>query len=694
MTSGICASTTRQIHIEERLARAHAAWRSGQADEAEIACREVVAIWPGQADAFYLMGLLAYASGNLDRAIAQMRQACHDGRAPPHYLSDFAELCRQSGRLPEGEQAARRAVALAPNFAGAWNNLGIILQEMLKLEESKLCLERVLALEPNSAEALNNLGNTCKRLGLIREAEVRLTSAIKLKPDYAEAYSNLANLLIDQGEYDRAEAMGRKALAINPRFADAYVNLAGVETARRRYREALGWLDALLAFAPVHGRALAARALTLKELDRLDEATQAAESAILATPESPEAHDAQGQVFQAMGQFRRALECFDRAIKLPGPAQRDAISNRALLLAEFGKLAEARTAFEDAARIFPHSAPVLFNLAELRTIAPGDPLIARIEAALAHEGLSVFDRTMLHFGLGKALLDAGDAARAFRHYDEGNRLKRATFAYDADATDRWMSEIAAIFSPDLLEANANLGARSDRPVFVVGMPRSGTTLIEQILASHARVRGAGERMKLQRLANEVHFPTAFRTLPGERLRAIGDAYLGYVAPMAEGRKHVVDKMPANFALAGVIRLILPDARIIHCRRDPADTCLSCYTKLFAGQQAFAYDQTELGRFHRAYQRLTAHWRAILPPSHFLEVDYEALVDDFELQVRRMLDFLELPWDPRVLRFYETERPVRTASSSQVRQPLFRSSAGRSRRYEAQLRPLLAELGGW
>ena len=181
-----------------------------------MACRQVLAVWPGQADAMHLLGLMAYAYGNLDLAIAHLRHACQSPRAPAVYFSDFAEMCRQRGLLAEGEEAGRRAVALAPNFAAAWNNLGIILQEMLKLDESRLCLERALTLEPDNAETLNNLANTFKRLGLASEAEKRWTAALALKPDYAEAYSNLSNLLNDQGEYDRAEAAARKALGAEP----------------------------------------------------------------------------------------------------------------------------------------------------------------------------------------------------------------------------------------------------------------------------------------------------------------------------------------------------------------------------------------------------------------------------------------------------------------------------------------------
>jgi tetratricopeptide (TPR) repeat protein len=691
MAYPVCAIYVDQTGVAECLVRAHAAFRSGRTVEAEAACREALAIRPGQPDACYLLGLIAVGAADLDLALAWLRQACEDERAPAPWLSDFAEICRQASRLSEGERAARRAIALAPGLAAAWNNLGVILQETLALDESRLCLERVLAIEPRNAAGLNNLANTCKRLGRSREAQEHLHAALSIRPDYAEAYSNLATVLGDEGDYEKAGAMGRKALELNPRLADAYLNLAGVATARHRHAEALGWLDALLAFAPAHAGGHAARALALTALDRLDEAIESAERAVLAAPGSPETHNARGRVFQAKGEFRLALNAYDRAVASPGPGRREAIMHRSALLVEFGQADEARAALAGATEIFPNSASILFNLAELTTLASGDPLIGRMEAALAEEGRSARDRTMLHFGLGKALLDI-DPAEAFRHYDEGNRLKRASFSYDADTTDRWMAEIAKVFSRDLLTARADRGARCERPVFVVGMPRSGTTLVEQILASHSDVVGAGERMTLQALADAAGFPDAFPNLADAQLRAIGEAYLDALAPVAQGRKRVVDKMPANFALAGMIRLILPDARIIHCRRDPADVCLSCYTKLFSEPQPFAYSLTELGRFYRAGERLAAHWGATLPASHFLEVDYEALVNDFEREARRLLEFLGLPWEAQVLSFHETPRQVRTASSLQVRQPLYRSSAGRWRKHAAYLQPLLAELG--
>jgi len=682
------------IDIGKTLARAYAHWQAGQADQAEILCQQVLSVWPGQSNAMHLMGLMAHAYGKLDLAIAHLRQACQAPRAPAVYFSDLAEMCRQRGLLAEGEQAARRAVALDPNLPGAWNNLGIILQESLKLQESRICLQRVLALQPDNPEAHNNLGNTCKRLGLPGQAEQHWTRALALRPNYAEAYSNLANLLIDQGEYARAEDYARRAIEISPQFTDAYINLAGVETARQRYGDALRWLNALLSFAPMHAGGLAAQALTLKQLDQLDAALNAAQMAVAAAPDNPEAHNALGQVLQAHGRLEPALAAFDRASILPGTVRETSLLNRAMLLTEFGRTEAARAAFDEVTAAFPDSVQGWAGQIDLRRIVPDDPALARLQAALGQsDARSRADQTTLHFALGKAFMDLGDSPRAFEHFNAGNRLKRDTFAYDPGATSAWCAAIARTFTRDLMAAKFGQGDPSDLPVFVLGMPRSGTTLIEQILASHPAVHGAGELRQVQALVDELGaFPDSVRGLTAQQLARLGGAYVARVRPLAAGRRHVVDKMPSNFFYAGLIRLILPRARIIHCRRDPVDTCLSCYTKLFGGEQAFSYDMAELGRFHRDYQALMAHWRQVLPASHFLEVDYEAIVVDLEAETRRMLAFLGLPWNETCLRFHEAERPVRTASVNQVRQPLYRTSAGRWRAHAVQLGPLLTALG--
>jgi len=686
------AAPTPPLDIHQALKLAHAHWSAGQPDQSEQLCQRVLAVWPGQADALHLLGLMAHTHGNLDLAIANLRQACKAPRAPATYYSNLAEMCRQKGLLAEGEEAGQRAVALDPHLATAWNNLGILQQEAGKFEDSRVALERVVALQSESPEAHNNLGNTYKRLNDLKRARTHYERAIALRPDYAEGYSNLASLLNDNGECDAAAAAARHAIEINPQLADAYLNLAGIEITRLRPTEALRWLNALAAFAPLHPGALSARARTLKQLDLLDEALETARRAVSLAPHSAESHNVLAQVCQSLGFEEEALAEFEKAITLPGVAAEEAMLSRAAVFMEAGRPDEAQAEFDRAAQAFPLSVKAVFGRVELKRYEASDPDIARLENYLRVETANpLVDRTTAHFALGKAYLDTGDSARAFEHLGIGNRMKRATFQYDAAATAAWMARIAETFSGSLLERLRGGGDPSSMPLFVIGMPRSGTTLVEQILASHPLVDGAGELPAMRLVVDSVGlYPDAIPLLAREQLAALGRQYLERTAPLAT-RSYLVDKMPANFLYAGLIHLMLPNARIIHCRRDAADTCLSCYTKLFAAEQLFSYDLAELGSFHRAYEELTAHWRALLPPDRFIDVDYEAVVDDLPGQARRLTDWLGLPWDENCLRFHETKRVIRTASLSQVRQPIYTSSKGRWRRYAPFLGPLLAAL---
>lgn len=690
-----------QLSIPEALSRAHAHWNAGQADRAELLCQRVLAAWPGQADALHLLGLIAHAYGSLDVAIGYLREACKAPRAPAVFSANLAEMCRQKGLLGEAEQAARRAVAMDSALVAGWNNLGIVLQEAGRFDESLTCLEHVIALQPEWAEAHNNLGNTLRRLGRFDLAEPHYRRAIELKSEYPEAHSNLAFLLSSQGKYDEAAQEAQLALDLNPRFVEAYLNLAEVESARHRYDAALRVLDMLRAFAPRHPVALVAYARLLHKLERDTEALEFARQAVAGAPQSAEAHHMLATVLQARGETEEALAAFERAAQLPGTVAEEALLGRAMVLAEAGRKDEALAAFDQALEAFPASAAIRAARADARTFQAGDPDFAVLEAFVAQgERCALQDRIAVQFALGKAYLDIEDSARAFAHFDAGNRVKRASFVYDAEAGERWLKHIADIFTPALFEQLQGMGAASELPVFIVGMPRSGTTLIEQIIAAHPDVNGAGELSALRHVADAGGtFPERFfalaegpREVAAHVLQQLGQEYLARTIPLAGGRARLVDKMPGNFVRAGLIPLILPGARIVHMRRDAVDTCLSCYTKLFAGDQPFAYDQEELGRFYRAYDRLMAHWRTVLPPERFIEVDYESVVDDVEHEARRLIEFLGLPWSDACLHFHRDRRVVRTASVNQVRQPIYGTSKGRWRAQAAYLGPLLAALG--
>lgn len=682
-----------QLTMSEAVTLAHTHWNSGQAQQAEQLCLRILAKWPQQPDALHLLGLIAHAYGRPDLAVAYVRQACQAPGATAGYFSNLAEMCRQQGLLAEAEQAGRQAVALNAESVDAWNNLGIILQEVGKLDASLDCLERVVALRPDAALAHNNLANTYRRMDRQDQAERHYKHALLFDPDYAEAHSNLSFLLSSQGHFDSAVAAGRRAIELNPRLTDAYLNIAEAETQRLNQGEALHWLNALHTFAPRNVQGLTARATVLRKLERLDESLECARQALALAPNDASVHNTMGNTLQALGTHDEALEHFNQAIVLPGAVAEEAMIARSVLLLESGRKKEAAVAFDEVLTAFPGSIRALAARSDSKTFKAGDPDIAAMEAGLARaQGLLLSDQLTTHFALGKAYLDTKDSARAFHHLDSGNRLKRATFAYDPRATQQWMQHIAEVFSKELQAAQQGMGAASSLPVFIIGMPRSGTTLVEQILASHPQVQGAGELSAL-RLAVDSRGAFPQSLVNGSMdLAKVGQDYLERITPLTKGRDRLVDKMPANFLYAGLIPLILPGARIIHCRRDPVDTCLSCYSKLFSGEQLFTYDQAELGQFHRDYQRLMAHWRELLPVERFIEVDYESVVDDLEGQAKRLIHFIDLPWDDACLDFHKTQRVVRTASVNQVRQPIYKTSKGRWRAHAEQLGPLLAALG--
>jgi hypothetical protein len=313
------------------------------------------------------------------------------------------------------------------------------------------------------------------------------------------------------------------------------------------------------------------------------------------------------------------------------------------------------------------------------------------------------DRINLHFALGKAHADLEEHERSFAHLLQANALQRKKLKYDEAFTLGEIEHIGSVFDDELMRAKKRWGNPSYTPVFIIGMPRSGTSLIEQILASHPKVFGAGEVdafgdavAELCRTDGGQLFPALVRSLDRDRLRRLGANYLAAVrdiVPAGLAPARVTDKMPGNFAFAGLIHLALPNARIIHARRDPIDTCLSCFSIGFTGGSIhYSYDLGELGRYYRAYAALMAHWRKILPAGVMLDVQYEDVVDDLEGQARRIVAHCGLPWDERCLAFHATDRAVRTASAAQVRRPIYRSSVGRWRPRPELLQPLLDGLG--
>jgi tetratricopeptide (TPR) repeat protein len=620
-----------------------------------------------------------------------------DGRHfEAHYRLGLIRL--QQSRFDDAVALFRRAVKIERQSAEAQHHLAVALNALNRHEEAVERYQKALAINPAFAEAHNNLGYTLQSLGRIKQAVAHYEKALAIAPNYTEARHNLGMGLAALGRHDEAIAQFQAAIALRPNYLEAQRNLANALGTLERYQEAADHYEKVLAMRGDDAEARTAFANTLHLLDRAEEAIAQYEKVLAAKPAHIEARTSLGNTLHRLGRSNEALGHFQQALAVDPADARIHASFGAAQVA-LGRMKDAREAFETAIALAPSKAGYYWNLASAHRFAADDRHLAAMLGLVSKpHSLDIGEQIDLHFALGKAFADIGEQRRSFEHLIKGNALKRQQISYDeANALDR-LERIRAVFAAELLREKQGLGDPSNAPIFIVGMPRSGTTLIEQILASHPKVFGAGELRDMGNLAarigdkDAVGFPEATAGTSGEELHRIGASYVQAVRRMAGDAERITDKMPGNFSLAGLIHLALPNARIIHACRDPRDTAFSCFSLLFSGALEFTYDLAELGRYYRAYLALMAHWRAVLPPRVMLDVQYEEVVADLEGQARRIIAHCGLEWDDACLSFHKTERSVLTASAAQVRQPIYQSSIGRWRQHADKLRPLLQELG--
>jgi tetratricopeptide (TPR) repeat protein len=469
-------------------------------------------------------------------------------------------------------------------------------------------------------------------------AEPLLRQHLKRDPFDARAIRMLAELAGRLGRYKDSETLLRRALELAPAFTAARANLAIVLYRLNRPVDALEELDRLLAEEPEHPGHANLKAAALGRLGGFEAAITLYEGVLDRAPDQP-------KVWMSYGHMLKTV----------------------------GRQADGVAAYRSALRLRPDLGEAWWSLANLKTIRFDDADITAMQGALARADLSDEDRFHLDFALGKAWEDRRDADRAFDHYAAGNALRRTKIVYDADETERFVDDVVALATPDFFADRAGWGCASTDPIFVLGMPRAGSTLVEQILASHSQVEGTTELPDLPAVARQVlAYPRGLADLTSEQARAMGEEYLRRAAVQRRtDRAFFVDKLPNNWAHVALIRLILPNATVIDARREPRACCFSNFKQHFARGQAFSYALADMGRYYRDYTRLMAHLDAV-QPGRVHRVIHEALVDNVEDEVRRLLAACNLAFEPACLTPHETERAVRTASSEQVRQPISRT----------------------
>ncbi len=697
------------------LDQALALHRRGDTHAARSLYEQILGADPTHFDALHLLGVLEFQSNQSDLAIGLLKQALKvkPSASAPHV--NLALAYRSQGEFSLARRSLERALVLDPGNVEALNNLGNLLRDLDQSEAALQHYDRALELKPDYASALNNRGNVLRDLGRAADALASFEAALALDANYAEAYFNRGNVWQDLRRHDDALRDFQQALRIKPELVSAWVNLGNVLQQQGQYAASLASYNEALQRQPNSAEARLNQAHALRKLHEPEVALLSYDLALRLHPDYVEALLGRADVLRDLDRYQEALANVDSALRLK-PGEAAGFNTRGVILGMLGRFDEARADYRRAIALAPGKGMYYRNLVQAGTLEHDDPLLSAMQLLLQHgDALAAEDRVALHFALGEAWEKLGRHDASFAQYRHGNQLQRARVAYAEDATLALFDWYRTTFTPAFLQAHRGSGvgpnagadaeadANSDAPIFVIGMPRSGSTLIEQILASHPVIFGAGERRDFVKAT--AAFVAAHHDGRGEQqtlagmsatdLRELGQDYLRRIATVSayQPAQHhrFVDKAPLNFIHVGLIHLALPNARFIHSRRAPIETCLSCYSKLFE-EVPFSYDLGELGRYYRAYDALMAHWRAVLPTGVMLEVDYETLVDDFDAQARRMVAHCGLEWDPACAAFHRNPRAVATSSAEQVRQPLYRHALKRWQPAPELLQPLLDGLG--
>jgi len=726
--------------MQDHLNRGLAYHQQGLVDEAARHYEAALAANPEEPDALHLLGVAALQQGRPQQAADLMARAVARRPGAAAFHANLAEAYRVLGHLDQAAAACRTALQLQPDFAGAANNLGLVLLTQGQTDEAAAQFQAALRQQPDFAMACNNLGNAHRARGdraqavahfrraleidpllaeahsnlgqilleqhELREALIHCREAVRLRPDFAEARNNLGNVLRDLGKVAEARACYAEALRLNPGLAMSYNNMGQALQEESALDDALGWYQRALQLDPNSARIHSNLASLLAEQEKYDDALARYALALRLDSSHAEAHSGIGWVQHEQGHFAEAEAHYREALRLK-PDLAAAHGNLGTVREEMGDFVEAQSCWRAALRHDPRHAGARAQLATLLRDELPEADLEALRQQLSEPELTDGRRATLHFGLAQVLDARGHYDQAADSLRQANALalaegRKRGQGYDPADHARFVAAMMATCTPAFFTRARGLGLETERPIFIVGLPRSGTTLTEQILASHSQVFGAGElRLARDGFDSLAGDPTAagarlddraleaLGRLDRETAHRVGGHHLERLRALNEPAPRVADKMPDNYLFLGLLAALFPRAKFIHCRRDLRDIAVSCWMTNFRHIR-WANDPEHIeARFHE-YGRLMGHWRLVLPVP-LLEVDYEETVADLEGVARRLVDWCGLDWEPTCLAFHQGKRAVRTASVTQVRQPIYTRSVARWRHYETALGALFDRL---
>ena len=653
---------TTETALKEGLRQAHAALRAGQAATAERRLRSLEQQFPGEINCLWLLGATLLDQGRAAEARALLETVL--GRAPDFGEAriDLARACRAGHQAARAREEIRQVLSVTPQHHRAWLAYGDVLVDLEQYADAAVAFNRATLTDPNR--------------GAIEQATAAL----------------------EAGDRRSSEGIFRGILQQDAGHVAALCGLAALSLAADVPNDALRLLRHALKqcqHLPLIWRGLAP---ALMAAGHLDEADSAARYLLKIEPDSPQSWIARAAISARLLRQEEALQGYREAMRLmPGEVRIQMSLGH--IYKTLGRRQESEAAYKEALQMQPASGEAYWSLADLKNYSFSDAEIATMQRTLAEDQHERNRRAQLLFALGKAFEQRKEFATAFQYYAQGNALRRLEAPFDIEHFERRTARIRATFDAAFFARHCGRGHDDGAPIFIVGLPRSGSTLIEQILASHSRVEGTMELPNIINITRSLAdaapdrdgYPESIHALSPQQWADLGRRYVNETAPLRTGRPRFTDKMPNNFSHVGLIASILPRATIIDARRHPMDCCFSTFKQYFAEGQTFSYSLEDLGRYYRCYLSLMDHWDAVLP-GKVLHVQYEALVREPEVNIRRLLEHCGLPFEAGCLTFNLTQRSVRTASAEQVRQPIYGSAVGHWRNFEAQLEPLARSLG--
>lgn len=578
-----------------------------------------------------------------------------------------ARILHQQGNFSAAERAYKKALKINPDFVEAYNNLANAYLDSGHFNKAFNEYQKALKLLPDNPMLLNNIGNALLLQHKCEAALPWFNRAIGQDAGYANAHANSGDALWGLGRSAEAVDAYRRALQLDPELADTHYNLGGL----------------------------------LTELGRLDDAAKCFNEALRINPADKNAYQGLGRIKNKQGNLDEAVSAYHKAIAID-PNNEEFYEELGMTFSDHAEIDKALSAYRKAIEINPRNAVAYRALTKHKKFIDYDDDIKAMESLFAQKGLPRDSRIELAFALGKAYEDLGNYDKSMEFVISAAGLKRSSYDYSISESEEQFDKIRAVFSSDFFSQHTGAGSLEQTPIFILGMPRSGTSLVEQILASHADVFGAGEvsdlRVVLESITEPDHkeplskFPDVVTRLDDRSFTDLGNQYLTRIRRYCNEAKYITNKMPLNFLYIGFIRVILPNTRIIHCTRDPMDTCLSIFKTHLVSGHRYSYDLSELGQYYRLYLELMNYWQDTLP-GFIYDQNYEELVNSPKQQVQNLLNHCGLPWDDDCLNFHQTRRRVGTASSAQVNRPIYHSSIKHWERYAKHLEPLKKAIYG-